>query len=232
MSSVELRGLLYEVAAAISRPRRKPWRSGPLEPMDDAAAERLRASALSQKQLRRIVAQGIVLWRDRLQLEDAQLEPILARMRYFIQRFESRHGDLHFACAGKQWAKLKVAVASTSAESIPLQQTPRLGPTAKQPNASTTKGGCYTPNEGIRSLPFVKQRAGCSVILFCKTCQRSITSDWFLENTVGETCLLIPGGGHRLGGNKVCGKYAPKDGTIETRNDNMYHLKEWKKWKK
>lgn len=237
--SVQLRGLLYDVAAALSPPRGKSLQSNPLEPMDPAAVERLRTSALIQKELRRIMVHCIFLWRSRLQLEDEQLEPVLARVHYYIQRFEKRHGELLLARGGKQWAKLKSAIGNTS---MPLQQPSEVGPTAnpqcssifftsaKKPcgtgnGSSTTKGGIYTPNERIRSFPVVKQRSDCVVRLFCSTCQHSITSDWYLEHTSGKLCLLRPKSGHMVRGRKICGTYVPHDGTTETYVDHIANIR-------
>jgi len=226
MSSVHLRGLLYEVAAVVSCPRGKSARSDPREPLDDFAAERLRASALIQKELRRIMVQAIVLWRGRLRLEDEQIEPVLARMRYFIERFENRHGDLNLACEGRQWTKLKAAVGSTSTEPVTLLQPASCGQAAgKKRRMRTSSEGCYTPSERIRAFPCVKHRTSCAVRLFCATCQRSIVSDWYLEDATGKSYLLVPRRGHLIGRHKLCGLYRPKDSVIEKRDDTVRMLK-------
>merc|ERR1719221_1852914 len=76
LDTLHLRALLYEVATALSPPRPKCARNAERVCMDDLAAECLQKSALIQKSLRKIVSSCISLWRDQLQLEDEQIEPI------------------------------------------------------------------------------------------------------------------------------------------------------------
>merc|ERR1712196_232950 len=117
-------------------------------------------------------------WRERLQLEDEQIEPILARLRHCIQCFEKRCGDLTLACAGEQWGKQKIAIGSAPADMAPHQFEPKHGSAKSASRASTTKGGVYSPGAAKRSFSHVKQLRGSAVRLICSTCQHTVTSDW------------------------------------------------------
>lgn len=218
---LQLRSLLYEVAAALSPPKARAQRNNYPQPLDDLAAEQLRLSARTQNDVRRLMLQGIALWRDRLQLEDEQIEPILSHVRYCIQRFEEQHGDVHAASAGRQWVRLKTALGCAAAGPAASQGRKQAGrATRKRGGKRTTSGGVYNPSQLVRSLRCVKQVVGGAMKLFCATCHHSITSDWYIELSNGVVRLLVPHAGHKVGGLR-CGKYKPEVTDTMTRMDTM-----------
>merc|ERR1712129_194667 len=161
--------------------------------------------------VRRIMMQGVALWRDVLQFEDQQIEPVLEHLRHCIQRFEEQHGDVHSACAGKQWAKLKIALRFAAADSPFMERK-------KQGSRPTTKGGVYNPIQLVRCLRRVKQVKDRAMKLVCMACQHSITSDWYIERSDSNIRVLIPHGGHKVG-RRRCGRYKPEVAATPTRLD-------------
>ena len=57
---------------------------------DKLAAERLMKSPAVQKRVHNLMAQGLILWREGLDLEDVQIELILSHLRAMIHKFEEK----------------------------------------------------------------------------------------------------------------------------------------------
>merc|ERR1712232_1085516 len=105
--TLKLRHLLYATVGALAPPHAKAQPGVSLIPLDDIAAARLQKTAVIQKAVRSVLIRSLQIWRSDLQLEDHQIEPILAHLRSLMQAFENAHISLHEVCAEKQWRKLR-----------------------------------------------------------------------------------------------------------------------------
>merc|ERR1719171_401802 len=189
-----LRELLYGAFAALSYPRAKPVFHGGGVPMRLQDAEQLQMAAALQKRVRRILLEGLIVWRKQMNLEDIQIEPILVALRSQIERFERCTSmEVKQACGGTQWAKLKNAIWDEEEETDLPRVPSRTGVNAG--SRAAIIGQVYTPHEKIRQLAAVRQREP-GVTLKCNACGFEINSSWYVKDKDGVEKVLRPHNGH------------------------------------
>eukprot|EP00928_Gymnodinium_smaydae_P025291 TRINITY_DN20198_c0_g3_i1.p1 TRINITY_DN20198_c0_g3~~TRINITY_DN20198_c0_g3_i1.p1 ORF type:complete len:493 (-),score=45.56 TRINITY_DN20198_c0_g3_i1:296-1774(-) len=212
IDTIALRRMMYEVVGALSCPRKKPGLTDVVAHMTEDDVERFRRSAKLQKRVRQILLTCVVTWRERLQLEDAQIEPVLSHLKYYIDSFEHGHLDVEYACAGKQWSKLKAAVGLLEDVVSPSTTTVAPGPghaasqrvepkqetlTESKRSQASYRDGIYQPPAKVLALPTIEHDPDNPKVLKCTLCAFTMTSSWyFVQPKTKVRAVLIPHNGH------------------------------------
>jgi len=184
VNTIALRKLLYGVIGALSPPRAISRSTDHTIPLDDIAAERLCRSAQIQKRVRKVIVRGLIAWREALNLEDVQIEPIITFLRHIIDAFETRHGGMERARASTQWQQLKAVIGPSE---------PCNSPETGADFEGGAEGEYWEPTADIQSLSTVSLAHLAKIQFSCANCAFKIVTDWYFTHpATGERRPLRP----------------------------------------